>query len=369
MDIVSQGLVFDAGTEPAALRSCAFTSVISLSSGEYLASFRIAEGRDIPGGRVRLMQSSGHGSSWHTVHEGLTFEVNGMVGDLYSGYLFEPLPGDLVGAFVWVDRSDARSFVNPATTGILPTRNLLARSSDAGRTWVMEMEVDLGPESGCTFTGPIFRASESRLGLPYETWKSWDDASDGRHTASVRWSDDGFDWSRRAIVATDATGRLLFWDQRIAVHPTKGDLVAMFWTHDREAGADRENHISWSADPDAAWSVPRSCGWSGQHCQPVPLGGDRLAAVSVRRDPPGAIEVRVSEDFGQRWSDRVLQVYVAPERPNTVGSSFEAFWQSMMTWEFGHPRAVATPEGDVLIVWYAAGESGGTNVHWARVRL
>lgn len=306
---------------------------------------------------------------WHVVHDGVTFDIDGVTGDTYAGYICERSPGDLLGAFVWVDRSDDRSFVNPDTTGILPTRNLLATSNDGGATWELLGEVDLGPETGCTITGPVFAAGEGRLGLPYESWKDWHDESPGTHAAMIRWSADFRDWSDRSTVATDPGTRLLFWDQRIATHPDTGELVAMFWTHDRASGLDIGNHICWSSGAGGLWSRPIPTGWSGQHCQPLSLGGGRLAAISVRRENPGGIEARISEDFGRSWGEDVLRLYDAPAQPDITSASFEAFWQSMMTWQFGHPRAVLTPDGEILAVWYASAMEGGTNVMWARVEL
>jgi hypothetical protein len=208
------------------------------------------------------------------------------------------------------------------------------------------------------------------LAFPYETWKSYDDPGSGNHTASLRISrDGGLGWDERRIVAADLTGQIFFWDQRIAVHPETGELAAMFWTHDRELASDIDNHICWSTAVESEWSWPKSTGWSGQHCQPIALGGDRLAAVHTERTPPGGIIVRLSEDYGRTWTpDQVLRVYEPPARPADTQASFEDFWQSMMSWPFGHPRAVVTPDGELLVAWYAgAGDVIGMN--WARVAL
>src|SRR5690606_29908681 len=124
--------------------------------------------------------------------------------------------------------------------------------------------------------------------LPYESWKAYDDPEPGRHIASLRLSfDGGATWPDMVTVAADPSGRLFYWDQRIAQHPVTGELVATFWTHDREAGVDIDNHIAWGSIDGRNWSTPYPTGWRGQHCQPIPVGGDRLVAVYVHRhDPP-----------------------------------------------------------------------------------
>lgn len=311
---------------------------------------------------------SADGRTWETIHPGITLVLDGIEGDMYAGYLAELSPGTLTGSFLWVDRSDPhRSFVHPETAGVLPMRNLLARSTDGGASWTDWFELDLGPEQGCSCTGPVFEIASGALAFPYETWKAYDDPSDGTHTASLRLSrDGGATWAERIIVATDPKAERFFWDQRIAVHPVTGELVAMFWTHDRRLGQDLPNNIAWGRGEDCEWSEPVSTGWSGQHCQPLALGGDLLAAIHTERTPPGGIVVRLSDDFGRTWRDDALRIYRPAAAAPSGASTFEAFWQSMMTWPFGHPRAVATPEGDILAAWYA-GENDVIGMRWARI--
>lgn len=314
---------------------------------------------------------SANGRDWETVNPGVTHVLDGIEGDMYAGYFAELEPGIVTGSFVWVDRSNPEcSFVNPTTAGVLPMRNLLATSVDGGASWGDWRELDLGPEDGCSCTGPVFSPEPGVLAFPYETWKSYDDPGPGNHTASLRISRDlGRTWDERRIVAADPGGRMFFWDQRIAVHPESGELVAMFWTHDRERGTDIENHICWSPGVEHEWTWPTPVGWPGQHCQPIALGGSRLAAVHTERTPPGGIIVRLSDDFGRTWrNDSILRIYEPPAQPDTAETDFEEFWQSMMAWPFGHPRGVLTPEGDLLIAWYA-GTNDVIGIEWARVSL
>ena len=74
-------------------------------------------------------------------------------------------------------------------------------------------------------------------------------------------------------------------------------------------------------------------------------------------------------DFGRSWSpDRVLRIYQPPAQPAKALTSFEDFWQSMMSWPFGHPRAVATSKGELLVAWYA-GVADVIGMNWALVAL
>jgi hypothetical protein len=371
MRVQAAGTIFDAMKAPLDQRSNAFTSLMQMADGTYLAAFRTASGRDAPDGRLCIMWST-DGQEWSTIHPGLTATIDGVTGNIYSGYFTEIEPGRLLGAFVWVDRSNPElSFVHPETSGILPTKNLLSESNDGGASWGEFPEVDLSPQSGCTVTGPIFRLDGRTLALPYETWKSYEDSDPGVHTASLRFSvDGGMTWPERAIVAADAEGNTFYWDQRIAAHPDTGHLVAMFWTHDRTLGVDIENHIAWSDDGGRSWSDPQPTGWKGQHCQPLPLGGNRLAAIYVHRHEPASLRIVVSDDFGKSWNrSNELAFYEHSEDGDYDRSKpFEEFWQDMMRWQFGHPRAVQNRDGDVLIVYYA-GQGDVTSMRWALVEV
>jgi hypothetical protein len=372
MRVVASGTIFDADEAPDGQKSNAFTSLTRLSSGAYLAAFRTAPGRDLPGGRVRIMGSD-DGTSWTMKHPGLTATIDGIAGDMYAGYVTELAPGQLLGGFLWVDRSDPdRSFVHPETAGILPTRTLLAESNDEGATWSAFREVDLSPETGCSITGPIFRLAGGALALPYETWKAYDDPSPGKHTSSLRLSlDSGTTWPERAIVAADPEARIFYWDQRIAAHPDTGGLVAMFWTHDRSRGVDLENHIAWADPSGTIWGEPQPTGLRGQHCQPLPLGADHLAAVYVQRTDPPAIRMTLSRDFGRTWDTaNTLTIYEHPypDRHSEESRPFEEFWRDMMQWQFGHPRAVLDPDGRALVAWYG-GDRHGTSMRWAIIDL
>jgi hypothetical protein len=147
----------------------------------------------------------------------------------------------------------------------------------------------------------------------------------------------------------------------------------MFWTHDREAGRDLDNHIAWGRPDGSYWSAPVPTGLPGQHCQPIALGGERLAALYVHRQDPPSLRAAVSDDFGRTWRrDDELVFYDsrAGSEPGfrDEGHAFEDFWQDMMAWRFGHPRGVRLPSGDLFVAFYA-GDERATSMHWVRIGL
>ena len=372
MRVVDRGLVFDATAAPAHSRSSAFTGVTRLRNGDLLVSFRTGTGRDSPDGRLRIMRSRDTGQTWETLHPGLTANIDGIEGNLVEGFFTESAPDRLLGTFAWVDRSNpALSFVNQETAGILPMRVLLAETGDGGATWRSFRDVDTRPEVGCAVTGPVFGLADGALALPYESWKEYDDPRPGTHVAWLRLSFDGGEtWSEKAAVAADPDARVFYWDQRIAQHPETGQLVAMFWTHDRNAETDIENHIAWGNPDGREWTLPTPTGWRGQHCEPISLGGDRLAALYVHRHDPPSLRAVVSEDFGRTWRRDEELVFYSSEvgtEPGAAGArQFEDFWQDMMAWRFGHPRGVLLPDGGLFVAFYA-GDETATSMHWVRI--
>jgi hypothetical protein len=372
MRIKDRGVIFDGGAAAANERSCAFTSATRLSDGSMLVGFRLGTGRDAPDGRLRVMRSRDDGQSWETLHRGLTAMVDGIEGNFYSGYFTELAPDRLLGAFVWVDRSNPElSFVNSETAGILPMKALLAESADGGVTWGPYREVDLGPETGCSVTGPIFALPGDRLALPYESWKDYDDPEPGHHASRLAVSeDDGATWQGRVVVAESPDSRVFYWDQRFTVHPETGEFAAMFWTHDRDASSDIENHICWGSADGERWTVPVSAGWRGQHCQPVALGGDRMAAAYVHRHDPPSLRLVLSDDFGHSWNRDDELTFYSSEIGTEAGASgprqFEDFWQDMMAWRFGHPRGLLLPDSDLFIAYYG-GTARGSTMEWVRI--
>jgi len=226
--------------------------------------------------------------------------------------------------------------------------------------------------SGGVTTGPLLHLSGA-LAQPYEHWKEFDDPAPGRPAALLRLSRDGGQtWPDFTAVAADPANARFYWDQRLAVEPETGRLVAMFWTHDPVAGQDLDVHITWGTPDGRRWDTPQGTGLPGQHCQPIPLGGGRLVAVYARRrDPPG-IRAVLSHDFGATWdAASEIGVYASDAGTETGASGAREigdYWDDMVTWRFGHPRGVLLPSGEVFVVFYG-GDDATKSVRWARLAL
>jgi hypothetical protein len=374
MRVVASGTVFDTRFAPANEKSASSTGALLASDGTILVTFRLGTERESGDGHEAVMASTDLGGTWQLRHLGLDRGVlDGVRGETRSFLLAELEPGVLTASVLWIDRSDpTKPWVNQETQGLLPMRDYLTTSRDGGRSWGEPRVVDL-PHPSSSVTGPLIRLPNGDLAQPFEHWKAYDDPAVGRPRALLRFSrDGGATWTGEAVVAADPDNRLYFWDQRLAAHPATRQLVAMFWTFDRVHNHDLPIHIAWGSPDGRTWTAPTQTTLDGQHCQPIALGNDLLAAAySHRRNPPG-IRVALSRDFGRTWdAGDEVEAYgsgAGDEAFATGAESGKDYWNAMGAWQFGHPRGIALPNGEIFVVFYA-GEGPTRSARWARVAI
>jgi len=372
MRILNQGLVFDAGSAPPHRRFCSFTSTLVLPSGRILVTFRSGSSKDAPDENILICSSDDQGMSWKIVFEGFDPMIDGIPGGWRVGALTEISPGRLVGFFNWFDRSDRiRPLANPATQGTLPSRLFVMDSFDNGHTWASRREVDTRPFQGIAMADAILKLADGTLGLPYEAWKSYEDPGPGQHHALLRLSQDGAHTFGPAVtVAHDPLNNTFFWDQRLAVDCSKGDVIALFWTHDRKAEQDLAIHIAWGSSDGKTWTGPLDTGIAGQIASPLIMPGGEVLMVYVHRHDPPSLRAVLSRDFGRSW-DRageliLYQSGAGPESGMDGRQKFSDYWVAMNRWQFGHPDASPLADGDVFVAFYA-GNAGALSIQWVRL--
>jgi len=372
MRVVASGYVFDAREGEVWQRSCEFTAVTRLGDGTLLVTSRRGSARESVDGHVCVFASDDEGETWEERYDGYGKATwDGVPGEEKALLIAEMPDGALLGSSLWVDRSGPpRPFVNPETTGLLPMRVCHAVSRDGGYTWSERRQIETAPHRGASPTGPVLRLPGA-LAQPYEHWKEFDDPAPGRPAALLRLSaDGGVSWPAFATVEADPENRLFYWDQRLAVEPETGRLVAMFWTHDVVAGRDRDVHLAWGSPDGLHWTTPHGTGLPGQHCQPIPLGDGQLVAAYVRRKDPAGIRAILSRDFGATWEAESEVVVYESDAGTELGATSERaigdYWDDMIAWRVGHPRGVRLPSGEVFVVYYG-GDSATKSVRWARL--
>jgi len=374
MRVIDRGVIFDAANAPANQRFCSFTSTLVLADGRIVVAFRAGSSKDSADENIIIRLSADEGKSWETVFDGLDPVVDGLPGCWRSAALTELKPGRLIGSWCWFDRSDpSRPLANPETQGTLLSRVFVMESEDDGRTWIGRREVETKPFEGIATTGRILKLGKRDLAVQYEAWKAYDDPSPGEHHAVLRVShDEGHTFPQTYIVAHDAAARRFYWDQRLDVEPASGQLIALFWTHDRVAGQDINVHVSQGWPTGRSWAGPFDAGFAGQIASPLCLGGERVLAVYVHRHDPPSLRAILSEDFGRRWDVESELVFYESEagRESGIGGKreFAAYWEDMSRWSFGHPEAGRLSNGDLFVAYYAGGPHA-MGMHWVRIAL
>lgn len=386
MRILERGTVFEATSTSPHERCCAFTSVIRLSNGTLLCSFKSGPNKLSPQDHIILMQSNDDGRKWERLYDEFDTTFAGVAGSYSGGYLFEANPERLLISLHWVDRSDpTKPLSNPVTSGVLPMKYLLSESYDQGHTWTQPIEVCLAPHPGSNPTCEMLRLDDNSLLLAYESWKEWDEV-EGDQSANVKTSsDEGATWSESITMATDPAKQLYYWDNHLTQQPETGKLLAAFWTHDTTLGLDAPISLAWGEPEGTQWSAPFSTSIDGQVVSPVFLEDGRLMLVYVHRHDPPSIRAIISNDLGQTWDlgNELIIHDNANQNQQGMGESRTnaEYWNDMTRWTFGHPKVIRLAQGQLLVVYYApaskdlssfedtqAGtKSLPTSIYWARM--
>jgi hypothetical protein len=370
MKVLEQGYIYDVEKSGSARRTCCCTSFRPLRSGKILASFRLGSNKDSADGNCLVAESTDQGKNWAIISEGFETTVDSVTGEIRVAELSELADGTLAAFVMWVDRLGGKSLYNGQTDSVLPTKLVMTKSSDGGRTWQAYQKLDTKDLLGPAISGPTVHLPGRGWLVPFENLQP----GLGIHTANALFSSNGTLFDKILTVAHDPEDKIYFFDERNALCPKTGRLVTMFWTYNRKTEKDEEIHIAWGDPNTLEWEKPFSTGIKGQVCQPIPLPDGRLAAFYVNRHAPGSMRLILSEDKGKTWDSKgELVVHMcdeAKQRGLNGESDYAQYWDDMLTtWTFGHPTGVVLADGTLLLGYYAGPSVTCLSVHWARVQL
>lgn len=366
-----------ANERPANERIAFFVNVCQTHDQSLWSAFQVGTGKHAADSTVRLCRSFDGGASWSELPAKFVTHWDGVPGSLSAPALVEPEPGRLLLFVTWFDRSDPqRPLFDPATEGLLRSRQLLAESHDAGRSWSPWRLVPTPGLTGCALTGPVLRWSDGTLALAFESFKEFDDPAPARHGSWLLVSrDGGRTFSPPLLVAQHpehdtATGPIYYWDQRLSATSRPGEFVALFWTHDRRRQQDLNVHwLRSSLDAELPRPLPTMTTLPGQIAAPLWLDEDRVLAFVVDRADPGTLTLWRSADGGATWP--VESRYVVHRHRELAKLSqgreqidFAAYWEDMGKWSFGHPALLRLANHRLLAAWYA-GTPDCMSVHCA----
>jgi len=322
MEIIAEGLVYS-GADRADRQSCAFAGICVLATGRWICTFRAAPTKTGMAGQHTIVTwSDDEGRTWSDPTDPFVPPlIDGRPGLFRAGYVTDLGAGNVVATLYWVDHSDpAKPFFNEQTEGLLDSRLMLARSSDAGLTWTEPELIDTSPLHVPTpITGPTLLLRNGDWACQFELNKSYDDVSEWHHHSVLLFSSDGGrSWPEHVLTSADPENRVFYWDQRPAVL-ADGTVLDLFWTYDTREAVYLNIHARTSADHGMTWSDVWYTGVPGQPAQPVSLPDGRLAMVYVDRTGAPTIKCRVSEDGGKTWSGEMEGVVRAPDLGSQSG--------------------------------------------------
>lgn len=268
------------------------------------------------------------------------------------------------------DRSDAdKPLYNLKTEGYLPSEIILFWSSDNGHSWALPQAVSLpsgmiGNNSGC-----IVELDDGNFMLPFETWKSYNDASLAKQKALALLSKDGGKiWDDLITVADGTSEGIYYWDERV-VKVGASKLAAVFWTHDTNNDKDLPVHLSISGDNGRTWIKPVPTNIKGAVTYPVKLNDGRLLAVYVLRygDTPG-IMAALSYDEGKTWDIENQVILWDALGQSNIGSVKKRELSTMMGYAFGMPSAKLLTSGEIIACFWCT-DACITHVRWCKLKV
>jgi hypothetical protein len=375
--IEDRGVIYDATRQPTDARVAFFTSLCRLRSGTWLSGFQVGPAKQSPQSTIGICRSDDQGKNWAPVDARFETCIDGVPGSLSTAEMVEVEPGRLLLFATWFDRSDPqRPLFDPVSEGILRSKQLLAVSSNDGLTWSAWRELATPGLSGCATTGSLVQWSDGTLAYAFESFKEYDDPRPARHAAWLLVSRDGGEsFSTPLLVARDPFHQVYYWDQRLCAGKRPGELVALFWTHDRAAQRDRRVHFRRAslAGSEIIGEDIRETTLPGQIAAPLELADGRLLAFVVDRRGPCTMTLWQSRDDGRTWPEQErLVIHAHDERatvtPGNEPVDFNQYWEDMGKWSFGHPALRSCDDSRVLCAYYA-GSPDCMSIHRATVRV
>ena len=371
MNIIDQGLIFDARSAQAHHRANFFVTMLRESSGRILVGFRRGSTKYSSDGNCCVAASEDDGKSWNLVCEHFDNQVDGTTLEVRSVALGESRNGDVLGFLACNDRSAGEDYYDADADTVAPSRIFATRSADGGRSWSASRLLDTGSLEYPVLSGPAVPLDGGRWLVTRERQEPESPGGPSVHSADATVVADDGTAEKILTVARDPRDRFFFYDQRQAYFPKTNRLIAAFWTYDREAEMDVAIHLASGEPATLKWETPFDTGISGQIAQPIPLPDGRLLLFYVHREPPGSMRLIASADSGRTWeTPNELEVYRrggGPEEGAASEGDYASMWIDMGKWSFGHPAGVVLKDGTVLLAYYAGPDERCLSIHWARV--
>jgi len=355
-------------------RQAYYPTIVSLNSGELLASFQVGEASESVDGHNEIARSSDGGRSWN-LEPCIWDGTKDLPPHSYSLRLSRTVNGVLLCYGGRWNRSDPNlPIANPDTSGMLSNELVFFMSPDQGHTWKGPTVVRPSIPGPFEIGRGIIPLSSGRWLAPFSTWKDWNGRNISGPKAIVACSSDGGStWPELYEVAAHPDRLMGYWEQRI-IELEDDHLLAVFWVHDYERDEDLPNHYALSEDGGRTWSEPRSTGMWGQTNSPLWLGNGKLLCVyNYRYGAPGVRAALVSFDR-DHWTVETEKVIwgvnniEADSAASVRRRKDVSLAEEFASFQFGLPSAIPLPSREYLAVYWCV-EQCVARIRWNRLRI
>lgn len=346
--------------------SNAFPCITLLSSGRWLASFKIGEKKSSTVFDAVMTYSDDQGKTWSPWF----FPVDLPEGMRMMYYTCSLGENRVLMTANWMDGSQPeKPMYDPKEESLKDTKIYCSISENGGETWSEPQLVDTSPVNDpVPLTGVPLKLADGRILCQFEINKHQGDTSKWIHrSAFAATGNEGRTWGDVSIVT--CAPDMYYWDQRPCVLSDGISIVDYFWTLDGIRNTYLNIHGRESRDGGATWGEFFDTGIYGQPGTPAGLADGRLAFIDIDRRVNPTITVRLSGDRGRSFSDSLV-VYEKPlGKQDSRQMSMNEAWDEMAKFSVGHPNLLDLGGGELLAYWYAGEHCDETLIEFARIAL
>ena len=364
MTITDTGLVYANPAPHLRTRHAFHPTLVDLGAGELLCAYDVGQAVESLDYRTYRSRSRDGGATWEP--EGPLLAERYASGYTHSVRL-SAAGGGLIGFGGLHRRTDSEEgLVNRDTMGMTPMELILVRSEDQGLSW-SEPETIAPPLHGPAFEicHAVVELPDGRWLAPTATWAGWDGARpEGAKTVVLASADRGRTWPEYAVMFDGTAEGVEHWE--VSVVPLGGDrLLAVSWVFHSASGANRPNRYAVSSDGGRSFTPPAELGLRGQTCKALPLPDGRVLFIYRRVDQPG-LWAAMSTLSGAEWQhgEHVLLWNGGLAHSGMTGAGGAS--DELAALKFGFPQMVEVAGGEVMVVFWCF-EDWSTRIRWIRL--
>lgn len=324
-------------------RQAVFPGLVKLANGDLLAMFSIGQAFDAADMRAYVSKSRDKGHSWSDpfpLHNGQSDEI--------ESESFKPLmlsDGTLVATGYAFSRPDALTpIVDPESLEVLPLRNKVSFSADAGQSWTVPdtFEVNGAP---LELSGPPIETTSGCLLAAAAPFHLGDHGHEGWIISS---DDSGRNWAKISTFFRSEQSEIGAWECRLTeLEPER--IAVLFWAYDNQAQRNLSNHLALSSDGGRSFDPAIKTSILGQASNLISLGPGRLLTIHCHREGDIGLVMRELAVVGNT-------VEIIGEHPifaqQFMGSSTGNISEQFGSLKFGQPSLLRISPTEVIAAWW-----------------